>query len=173
MKNNLIETIMGAVVLLIAAFFVAFVYTTSGYKERDGTLYSANFDRIDGLVLGSEVRMSGVKVGFVKTLSIDPQSFMATVTFTALPKLKLPKDSSAEIVSDGLMGNKYLALVPGGEDETLKPGGEVIHTQSSVSLEGMIGKFMFSSKDKKDKKKDDDPAPAPSDEAATGPKPGE
>ena len=140
---------MGGVVLLIAIFFLTFAYISSGYKDSEGLSYWAQFDRIDGLFVGSDVRMSGVKVGTVKRVEINPQSYLAVVHFTSAPELKLPKDSSAEILSDGLMGNKYLALVPGGEDENLPAGAEVKHTQSAVSLEGMIGQLIFSNKDAK------------------------
>ncbi len=140
---------MGGVVLLIAIFFLTFAYVSSGYKNSEGLPYWAQFDRIDGLFVGSDVRMSGVKVGTVKKVEINPQSYLAVVHFTSDPELKLPKDSSAEILSDGLMGNKYLALVPGGEDENLAAGGELKHTQSAVSLEGMIGQLIFSTKDTK------------------------
>ena len=149
MRNNLIETVMGGVVLLIAILFLTFAYMTSGYKNGEGTSYWAQFDRIDGLFVGSDVRMSGVKIGTVKKVEINPQTYLAVVHFTSASDITLPKDSSAEILSDGLMGNKYLALVPGGEDENLSAGTEIKHTQSAVSLEGMIGQLIFSAKDAK------------------------
>lgn len=149
MRNKTIETVMGAVVLLIAAFFLAFAYTHSGHKNSlNRTRYYGVFDRVDGLTAGSDVRMSGVKVGSVLSLSIDPKTFLANVAFAVDSQVKIPKDSSAEIVSDGLMGGKYLALVPGGDDEALKPDAHVEHVQSSVSLEAMIGQLIFSSKNK-------------------------
>ncbi|AIL13239.1 hypothetical protein IM40_06610 [Candidatus Paracaedimonas acanthamoebae] len=149
MRNNLIETVMGGVVLLIAIFFLTFAYMSSGYKNSEGIPYWAQFDRIDGLFVGSDVRISGVKVGTVKKVEINPQTYLAVVYFTSASDVALPKDSSAEILSDGLMGNKYLALIPGGADENLSSGAEIKHTQSAVSLEGMIGQLIFSAKDAK------------------------
>ncbi|MBN9413215.1 MAG: outer membrane lipid asymmetry maintenance protein MlaD [Candidatus Paracaedimonas acanthamoebae] len=149
MRNNLIETVMGGVVLLIAIFFLTFAYRSSGYKSSEGALYWAQFDRVDGLFVGSDVRMSGVKVGTVKDIKINPQTYLAGVHFTLASDISLPKDSSAEILSDGLMGNKYLALIPGGDEENLPSGAEITHTQSAVSLEGMIGQLIFSAKDSK------------------------
>lgn len=149
MKNNLIETVMGGVVLLIAIFFLTFAYMSSGYKNGEGVPYWAQFDRIDGLFVGSDVRMSGVKVGTIKKVDINPQTYLAVVHFTSAPDIALPKDSSAEILSDGLMGNKYLALIPGGEEENLPENAEIKHTQSAISLEGMIGQLIFSAKDEK------------------------
>jgi phospholipid/cholesterol/gamma-HCH transport system substrate-binding protein len=99
MKHNAIETIMGAVVLVIAAFFIIFAYRTSGFDDDHKIAYSANFDRIDGLVVGSDVRISGIKVGTVKGTLVDPKTYLAKVVFTVDPDIKLPKDSSAEIDS--------------------------------------------------------------------------
>ncbi len=158
MRHNLIETIMGGVVLLIAGFFLVFAYSSSGYKQRDGHDYFAQFDRVDGLTQGADVKISGVKVGVVRSLTIDPKTFLAKVEFSVTQDVKLPVDSSAEIVSDGLMGGKYIALVPGGDDQDLKPGEQIKHTQSSVSLEGMIGQLIFSNKG--GAKKDDKASPS-------------
>ena len=152
MKNNALETIMGAVVLVVAAFFLTFAYRSSGYHDQGGQLFTARFDRVDGLQVGSDVRVSGVKVGIVKEISVDPKTFLAQVTMSVTNTVLLPKDSSAEIITDGLLGGKYLALVPGGDEVNLKSGDMITHTQSSVSLEAMIGQLIFSNK------KDDDRA---------------
>ena len=93
----------------------------------------------------------GVIVGVVTDQRIDPKTFLAVVTFDVNSDLSLPQDTSAEIASEGLLGGKYIALVPGGSDETINPGGEIIYTQSSVSLESLIGKMIYS-----DKKTNDD-----------------
>ena len=92
---------------------------------------TARFDHIDGLTLGSDVKIAGVKVGSVTEQSIDPKTFQAIVGVRIDGAIKLPKDSSAEIVSDGLLGGKYLSLTPGGEDDNLKPGGRISITQSA------------------------------------------
>ncbi|MBL9029184.1 MAG: outer membrane lipid asymmetry maintenance protein MlaD [Caedimonas sp.] len=160
MRTNVIETVMGAVVLMIAGFFLAFAYTNSGYRSsNDGVDYHATFDRVDGLVVGGDVRMSGVKIGVIREMSINPETFLAHVSFSIAPHIKIPKDSSAEIVSDGIMGGKYLALVPGGDEETLKAGDQIEHTQSSVSLEAMIGQLIFSAKNKETENEKGKPHP--------------
>lgn len=148
MKNNAVETLVGAFVLFIAAFFFYYAYENSGSKKNDGVSYHATFDRVDGLVKGSDVRMSGVKIGTIETLTIDPQTYLAKVTFELDKTILLPKDSSAEIVSDGLLGGKYLALVPGGDPENMPAGATIEHTQSSVNLESLIGQLIFSNKSK-------------------------
>lgn len=152
LKQNTLELLVGASVLVIAAFFFLYMYQHNNSDDVNFISYSADFDRVDGLVEGADVRMSGVTVGAIKKLAIQPDTYMANVTFSVDPKIKLPKDSSAEVVSDGLLGGKYLALVPGGEEKFIDPGGTVMHTQSSVNLESMIGQLIFSNKaDKKNK----------------------
>ena len=88
--------------------------------------------------------MAGVKVGAVTQAAIDPESFQAKVTFTVADALKLPKDSSAAVTSDGLLGGKYLSLDAGGDTQILQPGGTVTITASSISIEQLLGKFIFS-----------------------------
>ena len=156
--RNLIETFMGGVVLILAAGFVFFAFKLSNISNMEGGYtVSAKFDRADGLASGSDVRVSGIKIGSVTNQAIDPETFLAVISMTIKGDIKLPKDSSAEIVSDGLLGGKYIAIVPGGEQENLKDQDLIQYTQSSVSIEQLIGKFMFSGGDKK---KEEKPAPA-------------
>ena len=150
MKTNVLEVAMGAVVLIVFAFCVIFAYSTSQWQPSQGYEITAKFDRIDGIMRGSDVRLSGVKVGSIKDLHLDPKTYLAVVRVTLEPHVTLPKDTAAEIVSDGLLGGKYMALVPGGEDENIGPGGEIVHTQSAVSLEALIGKFIFNASEKKE-----------------------
>jgi len=116
----------------------------SGRGSVSGYPLNARFTSIDGLVAGSDVRLAGVKVGNVTGLTIDPQTFQAVVAMQVEDKVKLPKDSSAAVTSDGLLGGKYLALTPGGDDQTIPPNGTITITQGSVSLEQLLGKFIFS-----------------------------
>lgn len=150
MKTNVLEVTMGAVILVVFAFCIIFAYSTSQWQPSKGYEVIAKFDRIDGIVRGSDVRLSGVKVGTIKDLHLDPKTYLAVVHLTLEPHVNLPTDSAAEIVSDGLLGGKYLALVPGGEDANIVPGGEIVHTQSAVSLESLIGKFIFNAQEKKE-----------------------
>lgn len=150
MRSNVIEAIAGAVVLAIAGGFFYYAYTASGTKIIKGYAVYANFDRIDGLVEGSDVKLSGVKVGDVKRIQVDPGTFLARVDMTVDSSVKLPEDTSAQIVSESLMGGKYVALVPGGSEENLMPGSQITYTQSSISLEGLIGKYLFTNNEKGD-----------------------
>ena len=144
MKGNVIETVMGAVVLVVAALFLFFAYSTSQFRALPGYQLTANFERIDGIRDGSDVRISGIKVGSVLATTLDPKTFLATVTMSVEPSVQLPDDTVAEIVSSGLLGDKYMSLVPGGSDKDLSPGGRIKFTQSSVSIEHLIGQMMFS-----------------------------
>jgi phospholipid/cholesterol/gamma-HCH transport system substrate-binding protein len=144
MRGNVIETVMGAVVLVAAALFLFFAYRTSQLREVSGYQVSANFERVDGIHAGSDVRVSGIKVGSVISESLDPKTFLATVRMSVEPSVRLPDDTVAEIVSAGLLGDKYMSLVPGGSDKMIPPGGQIKYTQSSVSLENLIGQMIFS-----------------------------
>lgn len=144
MQKNILETIMGGVVLLVAALFLVFAYNSSDMRVNDGYTIRGNFASAAGIALGSDVRIGGIKVGVVSNLDLDPKTYEAVVSMNIQSETKLPKDSSASIVSNGLLGEKYIQLVPGADDANLKEGGNIEYTQSSVNLEEMIGKFMFS-----------------------------
>ena len=142
--RSLAELAAGAIVLVVAVVFLAYAATNSGRSTTGtGMTLNARFDRIDGLAPGSDVRIAGVRVGSVTQERIDPQTFLAVVTMQVDPGLKLPDDTSAEITSESLLGGKYIALVPGGSDKDLRDGSEISITQSSVSLEALLGKFIF------------------------------
>ncbi|MBM3545510.1 MAG: outer membrane lipid asymmetry maintenance protein MlaD [Alphaproteobacteria bacterium] len=145
--RSMIETVMGAVVIVVAAMFLAFAYNSSGLRAVTGYEVSARFDRVDGVTTGTDVRISGIKVGTVVDQRLDTDRFLAIVRMSIDPRVKLPTDTVAEVASEGLLGGRYLALIPGGDAETIKPGGEIKFTQSPVDLVQMLGKFMFSGPD--------------------------
>src|SRR5580658_7046466 len=118
-RRNAAEVLTGAVVLLVAVGFLAYAVAHSGRSSVSGYSLTARFDHIDGLPVGSDVRMAGVKVGSVEAERIDPHSYLAVVTLSVRDGLKLPKDSSAAITSDGLLGGKYLSLSAGGDTAML------------------------------------------------------
>jgi phospholipid/cholesterol/gamma-HCH transport system substrate-binding protein len=144
--RSLAEVATGAVVLVIAALFLGYAIMHSGRAggTPDGLVLTARFDRIDGLATGADVRIAGVKVGSVVAQRIDPKSFAAEVTLNIDHTLRLPTDTSAEITSEGLLGGKYVSLVPGGAEQVLQNGGRITETQGSVSLESLLGRFIFS-----------------------------
>lgn len=145
MHKNVLETLMGAVVLIVAGFFLLTAYKSSEMRMGSDSYHvSGKFANISGIGLGSDVRVGGIKIGVVSNLSLDPKTYEAVATMQISNDTKLPKDSSAAIASSGLMGEKFIQITPGGEDAMLADGGKISFTQSSVNLEEMIGKFMFS-----------------------------
>lgn len=158
MRGNLIEAVMGAVVLIVAAVFLVFAYDTSQVRAVSGYTLSADFQRIDGINAGGDVRISGIKVGSVTSESLDPKTYLATIRMSIDPKVQLPDDTVAEIVSAGLLGDKYVSLVPGGSDKMIPAGGTIKYTQASVSLENLIGQTIFSPPGKKSGEGGDKPA---------------
>ncbi len=144
MSNNAIETVMGAVVLAVAGGFLYFAYSNGSVKQIDGYAVKAAFTSINGIAPGSAVRVGGIKIGVVEEMTLDPKSYKAVATLRVQDDVKLPKDSSAAIQSPGLMGDKFIGIEPGGDEENLAEGDTIEYTQPSVSLEEMIGKFVFS-----------------------------
>ena len=154
MQKNVLETLMGALVLIVAGTFLVFAYEGSQMRVEEGYIVSAKFGNVSGISMGSDVRIGGIKIGVVSNLGLDPTTYDAVVSMQIRKNTKLPKDSSAAIVSSGLLGEKYVSLTPGNDDKMLADGGKIQFTQSAVNLEEMIGKFMFSGGgvDNKDKK---------------------
>ena len=144
--RSIAEVLAGALVLLVTAGFLVFALTNSGRSALSGpgVTLQAKFDRIDGLAPGADVRIAGVKVGSVVGQRIDPVSFLAVLTLRVDGTLRLPSDTSAEIASEGLLGGRFVSLVPGGSDRILGEGGEITITQSAISLESLLGRFIFS-----------------------------
>lgn len=144
MKKNLLETLMGVVVLAVAGVFLVFAYEGSQLKVVEGYNLKGKFANATGISVGSDIRIGGIKVGVVSQMDLDPDTYEAIVSMQISKDTKLPKDTSAAISSSGLLGSKFVQLTPGGDDRMLKEGGRIQYTQSSVSLEELIGKFMFS-----------------------------
>jgi phospholipid/cholesterol/gamma-HCH transport system substrate-binding protein len=144
MQRNVIETVMGGVVLLVAIGFVYLAFQSSSVGNGSGYLVTAEFDNASGLAVGSEVRMSGVKIGSVVDQRLDQDTFFAVVTISISESIKLPRDTSARILADGLLGSNYVALEPGGEEEIIEPGGKINFTQGSINVVDLLGRFIFS-----------------------------
>lgn len=144
MQRNMIETILGAVVLLIAGVFVVFAYTNASLQTPRGYSLTAHFDQIGDLKKGDVVRLSGIRVGTVTGQRLDLETYQAIVTLTIEHGVRLPVDTSAEITSEGLMGGAHILLSPGASDRMLADGDRIRRTQGAVSLMDLIGRAMFS-----------------------------
>jgi phospholipid/cholesterol/gamma-HCH transport system substrate-binding protein len=161
MSRNAVETVMGAVVLVVAAVFLFFAYTTSQVRAVGGGYpVTASFTRVEGLRDGGDVRISGIRVGSIVSQNLDPQSYEAIVKMEIDASIKLPTDSVATIASSGLLGDKYLSIVPGAEDEFIKPGGKIEHTTPPISLESLIGQFIYGQQSGQQQKQNGGGAPA-------------
>ena len=143
-RHGIAETLTGALVLAVALIFLAYAVAHSGRTVGAGYTLQARFDHIDGLAVGGDVRIAGVKVGTVTEERIDPKTFDAIVSMSVRDDIRLPKDTGASITSESLLGGKFISLSPGGDDTDLKPNQMITVTQSSVSLEELLGKFIFS-----------------------------
>ena len=147
MRRNIIETIMGAVVLVVAAAFIVIAFSSGEVQQVTGYRVIAEFDDATGVSSGSDVRMAGVKIGSVSGIDLDPETFFANVTMSIDDSVPLPSDTSARILSDGLLGNTYIALEPGGAVENIEDGGRISYTQGAVNLVDLLGRFVFGAAD--------------------------
>lgn len=166
MKRNVIETVLGAIVLAVALVFLVFSYSTANVGAVSGYNVTANFSGIGGLTVGDPVQISGVKVGTVQHVDLDPQSYLARVTMTIAPQVKLPDDTAALISSTSLLGGKYMELQPGASEDILPPGGRIQYTQAPQNLEQLLGQFIFSMNDEKKNTDDQAASPASAPQAA-------
>ncbi|MEE8189422.1 MAG: outer membrane lipid asymmetry maintenance protein MlaD [Kiloniellales bacterium] len=144
MRRNIIETVMGGVVLLVALIFVVTVFQSRGGGGTSGYQVTAEFDDVSGLAPGTEVRMAGVKIGTVAGQRLDPETYFAVVTLNIAESVKLPRDTSARILADGLLGSSFVALEPGGDEEMIPPDGQINFTQGSINVVDLLGRFIFS-----------------------------
>jgi phospholipid/cholesterol/gamma-HCH transport system substrate-binding protein len=136
-------------VIAIAVCFFMFAY--GGQKSDDGSdhyMVMAKFQSVDGIIDGSDVMIAGINVGSVSDLKLDPVSFMAIVTMKIDKKIKLSTDSQASVVSNGFLGGKFISITPGIDETILNEMDTMVYTQSSVNLESLIGKFMYSAPSK-------------------------
>ncbi|HHN73504.1 MAG TPA: outer membrane lipid asymmetry maintenance protein MlaD [Thermopetrobacter sp.] len=152
MNSSVVETIVGAIVIAIAAVFFFFVYSTTDMSRgRGGYQVNAVFDNIDGIAIGSDVRLAGIKVGSVVDEKLDQETYQAVLTLAIDSSVKLPEDTSAKVTSEGLLGDKYIALDPGGSEEMLKNGDYLSHTQSALDIWALVNKYIFDEKNKEKK----------------------
>lgn len=143
MHRSLIETILGGIVLVAAFAFLGYAYTISDVQGVGGYPVHAYFERVDGMSVGDEVRMAGVKVGTVAALDVNPETYLVDMTMTLDANIKLYTDAFAAIQTEGLFGGKYVLIDPGGgEEEVIKPGGSISFVQDSVILDELVQKIV-------------------------------
>lgn len=157
MNKNMIETLTGAFVLGVAAWFLMFFMDQNTGVSVAGNHYNliAKFEQADGIAVGTPVKIGGVKVGVITDQELDSRTYFAILKMSLNDKIKIPTDSIAKISSEGLIGGKYLSISPGADDNMLSNNGEIKYTQSSISLETLISKMVFSSSEKDDESSTD------------------
>jgi phospholipid/cholesterol/gamma-HCH transport system substrate-binding protein len=144
MNRNVLETVMGALVLAVAVIFLAFAYSSAGIRTVAGYEVTAKFDRVNGLKTGGDVRISGVKVGTITATKLDPKSFTADVNMVIDGAFELPVDTVAEITSTGLLGDEFMNLVPGNDDKNIAHGGAIQSTVPPTDLMQLLKQMAFS-----------------------------
>ena len=145
MSKRGIETLVGLFVLLGMAgllFLALKAANLTSFGTNQGYTVTARFDNIGGLKPRSAIRSAGVVVGRVSSIALDPKTFQGVVTMEIDAKVQFPKDSSAKILTAGLLGDQYIGIEPGVADENLADGGRITQTQSAVVLENLIGQFI-------------------------------
>jgi phospholipid/cholesterol/gamma-HCH transport system substrate-binding protein len=145
MQRNTLETVMGAIVLLAAAGFVALAYEAADVKGSGGYEIAAEFGSTGGLSIGDDVRISGIKVGQITAQHLDPITYVAKISMAIDPAIKIPADSSARITAASLLGGNVLELLPGAALDNLKDGAVIYNTRDPISLTDLLGKAVFAS----------------------------
>ena len=143
MKRNPIETILGFCVLFFTITFLFYASNRVDTQKIGGYTVIANFSKIGGLQVGSDVRISGIKVGSVMATELKPDDYTADVYLSIDSSVKLPIDTEATIADVGIMGDKYVRLEPGRAQAVLKENERIIHTQNYKSLEDSVSEFIF------------------------------
>lgn len=142
-ESNRAEVAVGAAVLAIAAGFLIYAAQVTGFGPAGGAYeLKAQFRSIEGVRLGTDVRIAGVKVGTVTATALDPVSFMAEARFTVTEGIEIPEDSTVMISSEGLLGGNFVEISPGASVDMLAPGAEVEDTQGAVGLISLLMKFV-------------------------------
>lgn len=146
MRRNIVETVMGGVVLIVAGFFLFFAYTSAGIRGGQviGNEYWAKFHNVGGLEVGSDVKLAGITVGTVIEQALDERDLLPVVHIRVKPEIVLAKDSMAKVVSEGLLGGTYLSLEQGKAEGSIPPDSEIKKTEGPFGLEQIIGQFIFS-----------------------------
>ncbi|MBE2278611.1 MAG: outer membrane lipid asymmetry maintenance protein MlaD [Rhodobacteraceae bacterium] len=151
MSHSAAEVLAGAAVLAVAAGFAIYAAGASGLGGGAATYpLVASFRSIEGISEGADVRLAGVKVGTLRDIRLNPQTYFADTTIDMTQGVELPADSAILISQDGLLGGSYVEILPGGAIEMLAPGDEIEDTQGAVSLISLLMKFVGGSGDASD-----------------------
>lgn len=143
MKENILEVVVGSIVIILALSFVFFTISTTGIKKK-GKYINAEFGNIGGLKVGDDVVIAGIKVGEVLSNKLDRQSFIAVVKLNLEKNISIPDDSIAKISSVSLLGGQYVEIIPGASDTMLNEEQTIYNTRDPVSISDLLGQAVFS-----------------------------
>ena len=143
MKGQVLETIIGSFVMIIAGLVVFSVMTSSEdiFPKEYETTYQASFFDISGIKVGSEIRLAGVNVGRVVEVYLDKETYSAEIVLAIDEKIKIPEDSEVIITSEGLLGSNFVSITPGGSEDFLSPDGKFIYSQGALNLNSLLQKW--------------------------------
>lgn len=146
MRESPTEVLVGAAVLVAAVGFLVYAGQATGFtRTQEGLTLTASFRSVEGVVLGTDVRLAGVRIGSVTGLALNPQTYRADTVMTLTGEVPIPDDSSAVVASEGLLGGTFIEIVPGGSLGNLADGAEIVDTQGAVSLLNLLVQFVGSS----------------------------
>ncbi|MBT5573836.1 MAG: MCE family protein [Alphaproteobacteria bacterium] len=145
MRQNTLETLLGAVIIIGAIIFAFTVYDSANLTPSDGMELKAEFGDVSGLSVGDDVFLAGIKIGQVTSYEIDKITYVARLSFRITPDIQLPSDTGARIVAKSLLGGYVLELSPGAEESMLQAGDIIYDTIDATSLTDLLGKFIFQS----------------------------
>ena len=142
MSRSVIESLVGALVLVVAIVSVLAVFQSSDTQRVAGYQLTARFDNAEGLASGTDIRLAGIKIGTVASQRVDPETFEAAVVFNIDSGVELPADSLARVVPDGLLGGTFIEINPGSAEEILAPGGAVEKTRGAINVVELISQIV-------------------------------
>ena len=150
MKRSGFETLLGAIVIVVAIGFLSFSAKIGNISSGEGYVIYADFSGIGGLQIGDDVQISGVRIGSVSTVDLREDTYLARVGMNIESDIFIPEDTAALISSEGLLGGRFMLLEPGASEDAVKKGGRIEFTQAPQNLEQLLGQFIFSMKDDKE-----------------------
>ena len=146
MKENVLEILVGSIVLVFAFVFVIFSLSNSGFQQK-GKFINAEFGNVAGLKVGDEVLIAGIKIGEVSSNTLDSKTYLAVVKLNLQSNIFIPEDSVAKISSASLLGGQYVEIIPGASDQMLNDDETIYDTRDPVSLTDLLGQAVFSATD--------------------------
>ena len=142
MSNHTGEAVVGGVVIAAAVGFLFYASQFAGMGGSSSYPLTASFRSAEGISLGTDVRLAGVKIGTVTDMQLNPQTFRAETTIQVQNGIDLPDDSAITVASEGLLGGNYMEIVPGASPDNFAAGDEIEDTQSAISLVSLMMKFV-------------------------------